>query len=87
MKYKLTVLNIPAFLFLLGCVIYTILRYPILSANEGWGVIGMIGLFIFGLVALVIDFIIQRLVKAKDNKIIINLIVLAGLVIAFFMGS
>lgn len=59
MRYKPTILGIAAWLFLGGCIIYTIINYPTLSAGEGWGILYMIGLAGIGVVALVIDFIIQ----------------------------
>jgi uncharacterized PurR-regulated membrane protein YhhQ (DUF165 family) len=87
MKYKWTLLNIPTFLFLLGCVIYTISKYSILSSGEGWGVAYMIGIFIFGSTALIVDLIIQRAVGSKDKQVIINLIALLGYVVLFFLGN
>jgi hypothetical protein len=59
MRYKPTIIGIVFWLFLAGCIIYTIANYKILSAGEGWGVVGMFGLAGIGLVGLVVDFIIQ----------------------------
>ena len=76
MKYKLTLLNVAAFLFLIGCCIYTLLNYSTLSNAEGWGIVYMIGLSVFGLTALVVDLIIQWAVRSKETKIILNIVVL-----------
>jgi hypothetical protein len=61
MRYKRTILNVTAGLFLLICVISTIINYDTLAAGEGWGVVGMFGLASIGVIALVIDLVIQIL--------------------------
>ncbi len=75
MKYKATILNVTAGLFLLGCIINTLVNYKTLSAGEGWGVVYMFGIGSFGVAALVVDLVIQvirniwkRKRKATDNK-------------------
>lgn len=67
MKYRITLLNILAFLFLLGCLLYTLVNYSILSAGEGWGVVYMIGLGSIGLLALIVDLIIQIFFRSKGK--------------------
>lgn len=59
MKYKPTIIGIAAWLFLACCCVNTIANYKELSAGEGWGVVGMIGLAGIGVVGLVIDLLIQ----------------------------
>jgi len=82
MKFKPTILNLYAILFLTGCIGFTIYNYAQLSEGEGWGVVGMVGLFGFGIILLVIDLIIRNLFK---NKTIANIIGLAVSIIATLM--
>ena len=86
MRYKLTVLNIATFVFLLGSIVYTVANYSTLSDGEGWGVVYMIGLFIFGATALIIDLIIQRLVKSKKTQFILSIAAMLIYVALFFSG-
>jgi hypothetical protein len=79
-KLKLTILNVSAILFLIGCIVFTIIRYPILSKGEGWGVVFMIGLFMYGATALVIDLVIQRIIR---NRVYQNLV--GGIVIIIYL--
>ena len=78
MKFKTTILTFYSLLFLAGCIGFTLFNYNELSKGEGWGVVGMIGLFGFGVLLFVIDIVIRNLFK---NKMIINLI---GLAVAVF---
>jgi len=63
MKFKLTILNVAAMLFVAGCIIYTIVNYATLSYAEGWGVVLMVGLIGYGLSALLADLIIRIVFK------------------------
>ena len=76
---KLSILTVYALVFLTGCIGYTIYNYDQLSEGEGWGIVGMAGLFGFGIVLLMIDLAIRRLSK---NKVTANLIGLAVAIIA-----
>ncbi len=67
MNIKLTILNIAAGLFLLGCIIFMAFNYQKLSEGEGWGVLGMIGLLGVSVFLLVIDFIIQKVFKNRET--------------------
>ena len=71
MKFRPSILNIAAGLFLIGIIIYTILDYGQLSQGEGWGVVAMVGLFVVGIALLIIDFIIQKVFK---NRRTINIV-------------
>jgi hypothetical protein len=71
MKFKPSVLQLYAILFLMGCIGFTIYNYAQLSEGEGWGVVGMVGLFVFGIVLLLIDIVIRNLWK---NKTTVNII-------------
>jgi hypothetical protein len=75
MKFRLSILNIYAAMFLLWCIGFTILNYSELSEGEGWGVVGMVGLFGFGLLLLVVDIVIHNLIKNGKTANIIGLIV------------
>lgn len=56
-------------------MIYTTWNYKTLSANEGWGVVAMLGVIGLSLVTLIVDFFLQIIIK---NAIILNSI---GLII------
>lgn len=56
MKYKPTILNVSAIIFLAGILVYIILNYQKLSAEEGWGIVAMLGLSGIGLMAIIVDF-------------------------------
>ena len=86
MKYKLTVLNLTAFLFLLGIVIHTLINYATLSKGEGWGIVYMAGLFIFGATALIVDLTIQRLIKPKKTQFILSIAAVLIYLALFFSG-
>jgi hypothetical protein len=55
MKYRLTFLNTPALLFIMACIFYTAARYDELSKKGGCGVTAMIGLTVYGIIALIAD--------------------------------
>jgi hypothetical protein len=76
MKYRFTPFNIAAFVFLACCIAYTAGHYSILSKEEGWGIVGMTGLSLFGFTALVADLVIQLLVKNRDRRLLVCVIAL-----------
>jgi hypothetical protein len=75
MKFKPSILNIYALVLHAGCIIFTIYNYAQLSEGEGWGLVGMVGLFGFGVVLLIVDIIINNLFKNKVTANIIGLLV------------
>ncbi len=79
MKFKPSILNIYAIVLLLGCISFTIYNYDQLSEGEGWGLVGMVGLFGFGILLFVGDIAIRNIFK---NKITVNIIGLAIAIIA-----
>ena len=87
MKRDFTALNIPVFIFLAGCIVYTIVNYADLSREKGWGIAYMAGLFVFGSTALVADFLIKRFIKNKNTRIIASLVVLLIYAVFFFVGK
>ena len=74
MRYQLSVLNIITGLFLLGCIAFTIFNYEELSSGEGWGVVGMVGLAAFGIAALIVDVILQQVVRDRKKMNIVGAI-------------
>ncbi|WP_299716663.1 hypothetical protein [uncultured Tenacibaculum sp.] len=66
---KWTILRTYFLIYLACCVIYTIVKWKILSFEEGWGVVYTIGLISIGLVGLLADFILTLIFK---NKRILN---------------
>jgi hypothetical protein len=87
MKYRLGILNTAAFLFLAGCILYTVINYEGLSVGEGWGVAYMVGLAGFGASALVVDLFLQMIFKRKSYLNIAGSIALLIYVIIFFLGT
>lgn len=81
MKFKsLTILKSFSILFILGCLLYTAMKWKTLAYEEGWGVVFMIPLFLFGFIGLTLDFILTKMIK---NKWLINII---GLVIVLIFS-
>jgi FtsH-binding integral membrane protein len=64
-KYRKTVLNVSSGIFIIGCLIYTIVDYNDLSSGEGWGVVSMIGLMGVGLLNLFIDLVFQVFIRNR----------------------
>ncbi|MFY9243715.1 MAG: hypothetical protein WAO74_11880 [Polaribacter sp.] len=73
---KWTILRAYFMVYLACCIIYTIAKWKILSYEEGWGVVAMVGLISMGLVGILADFIMTLII---NNKRILNGI---GLLIA-----
>ena len=86
MHYRWTTLNIISGLFLVGCVVYTIIDYGTLSAHEGWGVVFMVGLAAFGIGALVVDLILQQFIRNKETLNLVG-VILALMCTAFIIFS
>lgn len=66
-NYKITILNALSYSYILSCLAYTIFKWEILSKEEGWGVVAMIGLIAIGLVPLLIDLVLQAFIKKKND--------------------
>jgi hypothetical protein len=66
---NITILKGYLLVYLVCCLLFTILKWKILSSGEGWGVLYMIGLISIGLFGLLIDFIMTRFIK---NKKVLN---------------
>ena len=87
MKFKTTILTIYSLLFLAGCIGFTLFNYNELSNGEGWGVVGRIGLFGFGVLLFVIDIVIRNLFKNKTTANIIGLVVAVVATVLVFKGG
>lgn len=83
-KYRITILNTLSYLFILGCLIYTIYKWQILSKEEGWGVVAMVGLMAIGLIPLLADLILQFFLKKKTTLNLIGLLI--GIIIAILLA-
>lgn len=81
MKIKqLTILKICSLLLLIGSSAFTFVNWKTLSESEGWGIIAMVPLFLFGIIGYGIDFILTKLIK---NKLSLNLIEVV--IVLFFL--
>jgi hypothetical protein len=87
MNYRPTILNISTAIFLTGILIYTIWNYKTLSAGEGWGIVAMFGLAGIGVVAGIVDLLLQRLVKNRKVINIVGLIIVVGLAISILLDA
>ena len=82
---KWTVLRIYFLVYLVCCVIYTIAKWEVLSFEEGWGVVYMVGLIGIGLFGLLVDFILTLIIKNKKIINGIGLLIAIGFSIMLFM--
>jgi len=78
---RLTILNIVSILTILISFIYMALNWKVLSAGEGWGVIGILGLIGIGILGLITDFLLKKVIA---NKLYLNLIELLIIILIFF---
>lgn len=58
-----------------------------MSGGEGWGIVYMVGISVFGIIAFLLDFLIQLLLKQKKQQDIASIIGLVILVSIFLIGS
>lgn len=58
-----------------------------MSSGEGWGIVYMFGIFFFGIIAFVIDFFIQLLLKQKKQQNIASIIALIILISFSLIGN
>ena len=73
-------------IYLLGCLIYTVVYWDTLSYEEGWGVVGMIGLMGIGLVTLAVDGILRLLIKNRLWNNLTGLVIFLILAILLLAG-
>lgn len=86
MKFKPTILNVPAGIFLIACLVYTVINYSTLSYAEGWGVVFMVGVIAFGITAFIVDLIIQNVIKSSGMRLLFRIAALIAYFIFFFLG-
>jgi len=82
---KLTILRAYFLIYLACCVIYTIAKWKILSYEEGWGVVYMVGLIGVGLFGLLIDYILTFIIKNKKILNGIEILIVIGFSIMLFI--
>jgi hypothetical protein len=87
LKYRLNILNTTAFFYIAGCLIHSAANYAGMSADEGWGIAYMMVLTVFGLSALVVDLVLQKIFKRKSSLNMASSIALGIYVILFFLGT
>ncbi len=87
MKYRFTILNVSALIYLIGCICFTLINYARLSGGEGWGKAYMIVLFTLGLAALLVDFVIRKIFKDQKIQQIVSAIATVLIAIVIYMGS
>ncbi|PIQ47608.1 MAG: hypothetical protein COW03_14530 [Cytophagales bacterium CG12_big_fil_rev_8_21_14_0_65_40_12] len=83
-KQYLTPLIISGSIALIGAILNLILNWKELAYAEGWGVVGMIGILIYGSVAIITGFIIHLFSKKLKTRILIEVILIA-LVISYVL--
>lgn len=81
MRYRPTILNISVGIFLTGILIFTILNYRDLAFEEGWGIVAMIALAGYGLIAGLIDLVCQIFIK---NTKLLNIVGIS--IVAVILG-
>lgn len=82
-NYKITILKALSYLYILGCLVYTIFKWEILSKEEGWGVVAMLGLISIGLIPLLIDLVLLAFIKKKTTLNVIGLLVAITIIFCF----
>ena len=82
MKYRFTILNVAAFLFLLWVIFYSIFNDKQLLEGEGWGMVAMVSLFVIGVVLVVVDVIIQAVFK---DRFVVNVLGAIAVIVAAYL--
>ena len=82
---KWTILRAYFLIYLLCCIIFTIVKWETLANAEGWGVVYMVGMILLGLVGLVVDFILFFLIQNKKVLNVIGLLLAIGFSIMLFI--
>ncbi len=86
MRYRPTILNISSVIFLTWIMVYTYRNSDRLTEGAGWGFIYMVGLAGIGLVAWLVDLLLQIFLKSQVLINIIGLIITIGLGISIIVG-
>ena len=86
--YRLSVLNVVSSVVLFGAVVYTIINWAVLSADEGWGVVAMLLIAGVAIVSLIVDFVAQQIIKNRKALLILEgLVVIIILILSLWPGG
>lgn len=85
MVYRASILNVSAGLYLASIFAYSLIYYNSLTAEEGWGMVSMIGLSAIGIFALTVDLILQASLKNRKLVNLIGLLFVLGISILFLV--
>ena len=80
---KFNILNLPILLYLLFFIVFTIINYPELNENEGWGMVGMIGISGIMITGIIVDLVIHNTIKSTQIQFYARLISLAFYTVLF----
>lgn len=72
MKFRLTILNASAIIYIICCFVYCLINYSVLSGGEGWGLAFMLVLIVLGFSALLVNYIIVKLFKNRKTQLIVS---------------
>jgi len=84
---KWTILKSYLLVYLICCLIFTMVKWKTLSYEEGWGVVYMVGLMGIGLFGLLIDFILTLIIKNKKVLNGIGILIAIGFSIMLLIES
>lgn len=76
-KYRLTVLNALTSLMCMALFIYALAYWFGLEPGNGWGNLGIMRFGIFGLSGLLLDFMLQFMIKSPRTILYVELAVIA----------
>jgi hypothetical protein len=62
-------------MLVVACVCFTAINYKQLSAEEGWGLVGMVGLVIFSALLFVADIALHNLLKNRITANVVGFII------------
>lgn len=87
MRFKWTILNVCAIIYLISCIGFTLQNFSDISSNEGWGMAYMLVLIVLGLSALLADLIIRKFVKPGKAQQIVSAITTILYIIVIYSGT
>jgi hypothetical protein len=80
---KLNLLNLPILLLLGFYIVYSIIKYPVLAANEGWGMVYMVGLTGITATGLIVDLVIHNIIRSERWQLYLRLAALGFYLFVF----
>ena len=89
MNLRSSILTIGLSILILTLLLFTILNYDTLNANEGWGMVGVVSIGAWTLGGFVVDIIIKNVFKNKDLQLVLRSVVLAFYIFLYwsFIGN